>query len=699
MAVDVGKAYVQLVPSAKGFAAKMQSELGGDLAAQGRKGGEQYGDQFTDSSGKKVGGGAKRVFAGLAKAGPLAAAAAGLVVGKVLVDSISEAADFQQSVGAIDTVFGKSAKQMHKWSASAATNVGLTKNEFNELGTLIGSQLKNGGTAMEDLAPKTNQLIGLGADLSSMFGGTTKEAVDALSSALKGERDPIERFGVSLSQAKIDAEAAALGFEKVDGALSAEGSQAATLSLIMKQTADAHGNFAKETDTLAHQQQVLEAQWGNIKTTIGTALLPVLTDLFTAINDAVPKVQAFFGALKGGGDSGKKVSAALGPVGDVVTALVSVLKGVDWESMIKPLGDAFRDAVIIAQRLWELFGPTIVKYVRGAVTAVIAVLGGLINIIGGILKVISGILTGDWGKAWDGVKQIVRGAVQIVVGLVKNMKNLVMLPIRLLWTGLKALFRAGVNAIVGYIKWWISTNVAIVRGGMRTVSSVVSSGISTVVNFLKGLPGRAKNALGRLGSTLRSVVSRAFDSARSAVSSGVSAIVSGIASAPGRIGALAGRFASAGKHIIQSLMNGLKSAGSVVSDIAGNIWSTLRASLNSALSALDSALSFTINIGPFSKRIDAPIPRLATGGRATAATLAVIGEGREPETVLPDSVLRGLLERTAAAARSGAIPANTRFAMTITDWENGIGFIESLADGRIDAADLMYGQAVRAGAV
>jgi phage-related minor tail protein len=42
--------------------------------------------------------------------------------------------------------------------------------------------------------------------------------------------------------------------------------------------------------------------------------------------------------------------------------------------------------------------------------------------------------------------------------------------------------------------------------------------------------------------------------------------------------------------------------------------------------------------------------KLASGGRVTGATVALIGEGREPETVLPDSLLRGLLERTAAQA-------------------------------------------------
>ncbi|WP_036519506.1 hypothetical protein, partial [Nocardioides sp. J54] len=168
------------------------------------------------------------------------------------------------------------------------------RNEFNELGTIIGAQLKNGGTAMDKLAPKTNKLITLGADLSSMFGGTTSEAVEALSSALKGERDPIERYGVSLSQAKIDAEAAALGFEKVDGSLSSQANQAATLSLIMRQTADAHGNFAREADTLSGKQQRLKASLEDTKTEIGTALLPIVADASEfLLKEGVPAFQKF----------------------------------------------------------------------------------------------------------------------------------------------------------------------------------------------------------------------------------------------------------------------------------------------------------------------------------------------------------------------------------------------------------------------
>jgi phage-related protein len=296
MATNLATAYIDIIPS-MGPKGRIGKDIAREFAGVGRE---------ASKAGKSSGGAFAAAFkapmAGIA--GVIAAAG----IGTFVKGAIQGAGDLEQSLGALDSVFRDSSGQMKNWSRKAARDVGLTSNEFNELGTLIGSQLKNGGTAMEELAPKTKELIGMGADLSSMFGGTTKDAVDALSSALKGERDPIERYGVSLNQAKIDAEAAALGFEKVGGSLSAEATQAATLSLIMKQTTDAHGNFAKESDTFAHKQQVMAAEWGNLTTKMGELFLPVMTTVFSFMSEkvipvfgeVVGGVQAFAGAFKAG---------------------------------------------------------------------------------------------------------------------------------------------------------------------------------------------------------------------------------------------------------------------------------------------------------------------------------------------------------------------------------------------------------------
>jgi len=124
-------------------------------------------------------------------------------------------------------------------------------------------------------------------------------------------------------------------------------------------------------------------------------------------------------------------------------------------------------------------------------------------------------------------------------------------------------------------------------------------------------------------------------------------------------------------------VDGLKNAGGVVSDIAGNVWNAVRGLLNSAIGKINSALNFSIPIpGPNIQVRAGQIPTLATGGRATGATLALIGEGREPETVLPDSMLRGLLERNAGGGAVGQL--------TITNWREGTGFFRLIADGAVN---------------
>lgn len=221
------------------------------------------------------------------------AAAGAAAIGVAGAKAVSAAADLEQSTGAIEAVFKSGADQMKAFADTAATSVGLTKNEYQELGTLLGAQLKNGGTSIDQLAGKTNDLIGVAADLSAQFGGTTADAVAALSSALKGERDPIERYGVSLKQASIDAKAAELGFQKVGGSFDNEAQQAATLALIMEQTADAHGAFAREGDTLAHQVQVLKAHLGDFAAKAGTLVLPMVTALASAaIEHLVPALES-----------------------------------------------------------------------------------------------------------------------------------------------------------------------------------------------------------------------------------------------------------------------------------------------------------------------------------------------------------------------------------------------------------------------
>ena len=293
MASEVGSAYLTIMPSAKGFARALGNELDGSFVAAGRRGGGLVGD------GVAAGGKASFVKAGAVMAGALAvglaAAGAKEIVSSVtgyLADAIESASDLEQSIGGVDAVFKDNADTIHGWAKTAADSVGLARSEYNELATVLGAQLKNMGVPMEDVAQQTGDLIGLGADLAAQFGGSTSDAVSALSSLLRGERDPIERYGVSINEARIKAKMAEMGLEGLEGSAYDAGKAQATLALLTEQTADAQGAFARESGTLAGQQQRLKAEMENVKTEIGTALLPVVTDLLGVFRDeAVPILQ------------------------------------------------------------------------------------------------------------------------------------------------------------------------------------------------------------------------------------------------------------------------------------------------------------------------------------------------------------------------------------------------------------------------
>lgn len=516
-------------------------------------------------------------------------AAAGVVTA-FSISAVKDAGNLEQSIGAIDTVFGKNAGQMHKWSAQAAQSVGLTKNEFNELGTLIGAQLKNGGTAMADLAPKTNNLIKLGGDLSSMFGGTTKQAVEALSSALKGERDPIERYGVSLNQARIDAKAAELGFKKVGGSLSAEANQAATLALIMDQTSDAHGNFAKEANTLQGQQQRLTAEWANMKTTIGTALLPIVTKVFTWINtNAVPAVKNLIGAFQDGsiGDFAArlgldKIEPVFKRVIDGFQSFVSAFQSGDSAAAggfldklgagARLVGDAVAAAVStigpalasLAQTLVTKLGPILSTIVQTAlplfaqvlqsvapiVAQVVAALGGLISALADRLAPIVTWLLPIVAQGFQNMLGIIQPVLTFIAALIRTVTAVIKGDWSAAWNGIKDMFGAVWQLIKNIVTNAIASIKVLLSAAWTAIKAVASAAWNGIKTMISGVWSGIKGAVGAAASWLMSKLSSAWASITGAASSAwagiksvIGAAVDGIRTAVStRIAAVIGTF-------------------------------------------------------------------------------------------------------------------------------------------------------------
>lgn len=255
-----------------------------------------------DRAGRRAGDGFAGGFKDKLKGGMVGVAAT--IGAAVSVDQIMNfagaAGDLEQSVGAVEAVFKDSSGQMKKWSDDAATNVGISSNQYNEFASVLGASLKNAGTPIDELGDKTNGLITMGADLASLYGGTTAEAVDALGSALRGEMDPIEKYGISLNDAALTAKGLEMGIKKTGGAFTTQQKQTISLALLQDQATDAMGNFNRESNTFAHKQQVMTAKWDDMKATLGERLMPVLGDLFSWVSDkGLPMMETFTDGISG----------------------------------------------------------------------------------------------------------------------------------------------------------------------------------------------------------------------------------------------------------------------------------------------------------------------------------------------------------------------------------------------------------------
>jgi hypothetical protein len=228
-------------------------------------------------------------------------------------DAVNAASDLEQQFGALDSIFATSAGEMQVFSKEM-NEIGLSTADAARQSSLIGALLKGNGLTIEDTADKTKDLVRLAGDLAATFGGPTADAVSAISSLLKGERDPIERYGVSLKALDVQAQRLEDAKNGLVFASEKEADINATLTLLYEKTTDAQGQAARESDTYAGVTGRLTAKFEDMSAEIGMALLPVLTEFSEWLE--TPEGEA-------------KLQAIVDGIVEIITQLVAAIEFVD----------------------------------------------------------------------------------------------------------------------------------------------------------------------------------------------------------------------------------------------------------------------------------------------------------------------------------------------------------------------------------
>jgi len=313
--VNVGTAYLEVIPSAKGFSGKLQSQLGDDMAKTGKvagdKAGKSFGGAFSSHLKSVVG-----IGAGLALGGGAL---------DFLKDSMSEARDAQkvsaqtaQVIKSTGGAAGASAKQIGDLATAISNKTGVDDEaiQSNENMLLTFTNVKNAVGKGNDIFNQATQTI---SDMSAALGQDGKSSAIQLGKALN---DPVKgitalsRVGVSFTDQQ----------KKQIKGLVAHGDALGAQKVILKELSKEFGGSAAATATAGDKMKVA---FGNLKEQVGTALMPVIDKFASFVSGkVVPAISGFITGIQNGTGPGGKLATVVGKIRDAFKTAMPKVKAV-----------------------------------------------------------------------------------------------------------------------------------------------------------------------------------------------------------------------------------------------------------------------------------------------------------------------------------------------------------------------------------
>lgn len=290
---EFGSGFVTVMPSARGFGRDLENELDGPFRRAGQRGGDQISDGVNQNgrtgfaaAGKNLGG----IFAGA-----FALIGGAQIVSAVtdyIKESIDLASDLSETINKSSAIFGDNAADIQAWAKTASKSVGLSQSAALDATASFGDMFLQLGFAGDTAAAMSKDVVTLSADLGSFNNLGTDEVADKISSAFRGEYDSLQALIPTINGTRVEQEALAATGKTLAAELTNGEKAAAVLAIVHADSARAAGDFAKTSDGLANSQKILKADLENVQAEIGTALLPVATELFRVFAETgVPILQ------------------------------------------------------------------------------------------------------------------------------------------------------------------------------------------------------------------------------------------------------------------------------------------------------------------------------------------------------------------------------------------------------------------------
>jgi len=302
-------------------------EDAGDGGNKGSKGLKQFANSMADLNAKstKWTDIAVGSFAGIAAFEVLKRA------GDLIGGTVAAASDLAEAGTAVEEVFGPAYARLDAWASGANRAIGQSKLEALNAAKTFGVYGQSAGLAGEANADWSTTLVQTASDLASFHNADPSDVVEALAAGIRGEAEPLRKYGILLSETAMQQAALNLGISDGKRPLTDQEKILARQAAILAQVGSAQGDFAKTSDGLANQQRIFAASMTNAQAAIGTFFLPILQEAMNWINDnAVPFLERLIDAWNNNEGAMGVARGAFETMHDVVVAVFTWI-GEHWD--------------------------------------------------------------------------------------------------------------------------------------------------------------------------------------------------------------------------------------------------------------------------------------------------------------------------------------------------------------------------------
>lgn len=294
--------------------------------------------------------------------------------------------------------------------------------------------------------------------------------------------------------------------------------------------------------------QALANAWNNAGN--GTAIIQAIADIFIGIQDIVNSIANSLLNWVMSDNFQSALNVILGILADLFGYAQEIMAWVVtmYETYLAPVVDKVLDCIsriiIAIGSVWEFLKPiidTIIDVIMNVLEPVIdglcGIIGGIIDALSGVMDFITGVFTGDWSKAWEGLKTFLGGIIDAVASLFTGLFNTI-----------GAIFKGAWDIIVSIwsvVSTWFNNAVIkplanlfngiwnTMKNGAQNAWNGIKNIFSSVATFFKNIFGNAWNGVknifssgGRIFSGIKDGIFNAFRSVVNTLIAGINKVVS-----------------------------------------------------------------------------------------------------------------------------------------------------------------------------